>query len=109
MNHSLSISFVLVKAFSKEEEEIDLYNQRISRVLQLKYRESLAYGLFYGMTGLSGNLIVLSVFYFGGVSMSEESLTIGDLSSFLLYAFWVCLIISSHDLFDLSLISSDMS
>ena len=49
----------------------------------------MAYGLFYGMTGLSGNLIVLSVFYFGGISMSQESLTIGDLSSFLLYAFWV--------------------
>ncbi len=82
-----------MKAFSKEEQEIQLYNQRIGNVLQLKYKESLAYGLFFGMTGLSGNLIVLSVFYFGGVSMSEESLTIGDLSSFLLYAFWVCLFI----------------
>jgi ATP-binding cassette subfamily B (MDR/TAP) protein 10 len=80
---------ILVKAFSKEDQEISLYNQRISNVLQLKYKESLAYGLFFGMTGLSGNLIVLSVFYFGGMSMSEESLTIGDLSSFLLYAFWV--------------------
>ncbi len=78
-----------MKAFSKEQQEIQLYNQRITNVLQLKYKESLAYGLFFGMTGLSGNLIILSVFYFGGVSMSEESLTIGDLSSFLLYAFWV--------------------
>lgn len=82
---------VIVKAFSKEGQEIQLYNQRISNVLQLKYKESLAYGVFFGMTGLSGNLIVLSVFYFGGVSMSEEALTIGDLSSFLLYAFWVSL------------------
>jgi ATP-binding cassette subfamily B (MDR/TAP) protein 10 len=78
-----------VKAFSKEEQEIQLYNQRIGDVLKLKYKESLAYGVFFGMTGLSGNLIVLSVFYFGGISMSEYSLTIGDLSSFLLYAFWV--------------------
>jgi ATP-binding cassette subfamily B (MDR/TAP) protein 10 len=80
---------ISVKAFSKEEEEIQLYNQRIGNVLQLKYKESLAYGAFFGMTGLSGNLIVLSVFYFGGVSMSESALTIGDLSSFLLYAVWV--------------------
>ena len=79
----------LVKAFSKEEQEIQLYNQQINNVLKLKYQESLAYGCFYGMTGLSGNLIVLSVFYFGGISMNEEVLTIGDLSSFLLYAFWV--------------------
>ena len=87
----MDIFFFLVKAFSKEDQEIQLYNQRLGNVLQLKYKESLAYGLFFGMTGLSGNLIVLSVFYFGGVSMSEEALTIGDLSSFLLYAFWVCL------------------
>jgi ATP-binding cassette subfamily B (MDR/TAP) protein 10 len=82
---------ILVKAFSKEEQEINFYNQRIDQVLQLKYKESLAYGLFFGMTGLSGNLIVLSVFYFGGISMSEASLSIGDLSSFLMYAFWVSL------------------
>ena len=57
----------------------------------MKYKESLAYGVFFGMTGLSGNLIILSVFYFGGISMSQEALTIGDLSSFLMYAFWVSL------------------
>ncbi|CAF0839275.1 unnamed protein product [Adineta ricciae] len=92
-----------VKAFSKEEQEIQLYNQRISDVLKLKYKESLAYGVFFGMTGLSGNLIVLSVFYFGGVSMSQESLTIGDLSSFLLYAFWVGVSISGIFSFHLEL------
>ncbi|CAF3540080.1 unnamed protein product [Rotaria sordida] len=92
-----------VKSFSKEEQEIQLYNQRISNVLQLKYTESLAYGLFYGMTGLCGNIIVLSVFYFGGVSMSQESLTIGDLSSFLLYAFYVGVSISGIFSFHLEL------
>lgn len=84
------ILLILVKAFSKEEQEIKLYNEHVSDVLRLKYKESMAYGLFFGMTGLSGNMIVLSVFYFGGISMSEQALTIGDLSSFLLYAFWVC-------------------
>lgn len=83
------ILLILVKAFSKEEQEIKLYNEHVSDVLRLKYKESMAYGLFFGMTGLSGNMIVLSVFYFGGISMSEQALTIGDLSSFLLYAFWV--------------------
>lgn len=92
-----------VKAFSKEEQEIQLYNHRIENVLNLKYKESLAYGLFFGMTGLSGNVIVLSVFYFGGISMSENSLTIGDLSSFLMYAFWVGISISGIFSFHLEL------
>jgi ABC-type multidrug transport system fused ATPase/permease subunit len=95
---SIDIRRLSVKAFSKEDQEINQYNERIGQVLQLKYKESLAYGLFFGMTGLSGNLIVLSVFYFGGISMSEESLTIGDLSSFLLYAFWVSRTMASFPL-----------
>jgi len=99
----ITFRLILVKAFSKEEQEIQLYSQRITNVLQLKYKESLAYGAFFGMTGLSGNLIVLSVFYFGGVSMSEEALTIGDLSSFLMYAFWVGISISGIFSFHLEL------
>ncbi|CAF1404125.1 unnamed protein product [Didymodactylos carnosus] len=55
-----------VKAFSQEMKEIRLYNKKIGDVLELKFKESLAYALFYGMTGLSGNCIVLTV----GVSIS---------------------------------------
>ncbi|XP_071475901.1 ATP-binding cassette sub-family B member 10, mitochondrial isoform X2 [Marmota flaviventris] len=41
------------------------------------------------MTGLSGNLIVLSVLYKGGLLMGAAHMTVGELSSFLMYAFWV--------------------
>ena len=40
-------------------------------------------------TGFSGNVIVISVFYFGGLMMLESNMTVGDLSSFLLYATYV--------------------
>ena len=40
-------------------------------------------------TGLSGNVIVLSVFYGGGYMMSQSMLSIGDLSAFILYAAYV--------------------
>lgn len=40
-------------------------------------------------TGLSGNLIVLSVLYKGGLLMGGAHMTVGELSSFLMYAFWV--------------------
>ena len=40
-------------------------------------------------TGLSGNLIVLAVLYKGGLLMGSEHMTVGELSSFLMYAFWV--------------------
>lgn len=42
--------------------------------------------LSFFQTGLSGNIVILSVFYYGGLMMSESQLTVGDLTAFLLYA-----------------------
>ncbi|KAK3093464.1 hypothetical protein FSP39_016049 [Pinctada imbricata] len=75
-----------VRSFAQEHREIDQYNQKITDILKLAYKESLARGVFWASTGLSGNIIVLSVFYYGGMMMQDSTITIGDLSAFLLYA-----------------------
>jgi ATP-binding cassette subfamily B (MDR/TAP) protein 10 len=40
-------------------------------------------------SGFSGNVIVLSVLYYGGIMVSDSSLTVGNLSAFLLYAGYI--------------------
>lgn len=40
-------------------------------------------------TGLSGNMIILSVLYYGGNLVTSGTLTVGELSSFVLYAAYV--------------------
>jgi len=40
-------------------------------------------------SGFSGNVIVLSVLYYGGIMVSENTLTVGNLSAFLLYAGYI--------------------
>ena len=47
-------------------------------------------------TGLSGNAAVLTVFYYGGVLMSDSLITVGQLSSFMLYATTVGIAISGR-------------
>lgn len=78
-----------VRAFAHEKKECAAYDAMIEHVLKLSYKESLARGIFFGCTGLSGNLIVLSVFYYGGMMMTESQITVGELSAFLLYAAYV--------------------
>jgi ATP-binding cassette subfamily B (MDR/TAP) protein 10 len=78
-----------VRAFVQEVKETNVYNSRIDSVLRLSYKEALARGIFWAMTGLSGNLIILSVFYYGGIMMNESQITVGELSSFLMYAAFV--------------------
>ncbi|XP_058525544.1 ATP-binding cassette sub-family B member 10, mitochondrial isoform X3 [Ochotona princeps] len=58
------------------------YLRKLTKVRQ----DSLAQAT---QTGLSGNLIVLSVLYKGGLLMGSAHMTVGELSSFLMYAFWV--------------------
>ncbi|NXT08264.1 ABCBA protein, partial [Prunella fulvescens] len=78
-----------VRAFGQEVAEMEKYTNKVDYVLQLARKEALARAGFFGATGLSGNLIVLSVLYKGGLLMGSAYMTVGELSSFLMYAFWV--------------------
>ena len=44
---------------------------------------------FYGFTGLSGNMIILTVLYYGGSLVTTDVITVGSLTSFILYAAYV--------------------
>ncbi|XP_031341751.1 ATP-binding cassette sub-family B member 10, mitochondrial isoform X2 [Photinus pyralis] len=78
-----------VKTFSRESREIETYTKAIQEVLKLGYKESKARAFFFGMTGFSGNIIIISVLYYGGVMVSSQAITVGNLSSFLLYAAYI--------------------
>uniref|UniRef100_T1J5T0 ABC transmembrane type-1 domain-containing protein n=1 Tax=Strigamia maritima TaxID=126957 RepID=T1J5T0_STRMM len=86
-----------VRAFAQEHTECSRYDSKLWDVLELQYKEALAKAIFFGMvciklgcqafkTGLSGNLIVLSVLYYGGTMMTDAQITVGDLSAFIMYA-----------------------
>ncbi|KAM6977427.1 ATP-binding cassette sub-family B member 10, mitochondrial [Aplochiton taeniatus] len=78
-----------VRAFGKELTEVQKYTEKADYVLQLARKEAVLRAGFFGVTGLSGNFIILSVLYKGGLLMATEHMTVGELSSFLMYAFWV--------------------
>ncbi|XP_048223798.1 ATP-binding cassette sub-family B member 10, mitochondrial isoform X4 [Perognathus longimembris pacificus] len=78
-----------VRAFGKEMTEVEKYASGVDHVLQLARKEAFARAGFFGAAGLSGNLIVLLVLYKGGLLMGTAHMTVGELSSFLMYAFWV--------------------
>ncbi|XP_057591544.1 ATP-binding cassette sub-family B member 10, mitochondrial isoform X2 [Hippopotamus amphibius kiboko] len=88
-----------VRAFGKEMTEIEKYTNKVDHVMQLARKEAFARAGFFGATGLSGNLIVLSVLYKGGLLMGSAHMTVGELSSFLMYAFWVGLSIAGMSSF----------
>ncbi|KAJ0002206.1 hypothetical protein NQD34_002002 [Periophthalmus magnuspinnatus] len=78
-----------VRAFGKELSEVVTYSQRTDSVLSLAKKEAMLRAGFFGVTGLSGNIMILSVLYKGGLLMASQHMTVGELSSFLMYTFWV--------------------
>ncbi|XP_013117064.2 ATP-binding cassette sub-family B member 10, mitochondrial [Stomoxys calcitrans] len=75
-----------VKTFSKEEMECKTYDNLLGEALTLGYKETMARALFFGATGMSGNIIIISVLYYGGNLVIQDALSIGALTSFILYA-----------------------
>jgi len=78
-----------VRVFAMENREIDAYGAKINAVLNKSYKEALINAKFYGMTGLSGNMIILTVLYYGGNLVTTDVLTVGNLASFVLYSAYV--------------------
>lgn len=78
-----------VRAFGKELSEVNTYTEKTDQVFSLARKEALLRAGFFGVTGLSGNFMILSVLYKGGLLMASQHMTVGELSSFLMYTFWV--------------------
>ncbi|KAI8331060.1 P-loop containing nucleoside triphosphate hydrolase protein [Chlamydoabsidia padenii] len=78
-----------VQAFAKEIEEAKRYEMRVQDLYQLARKEAMASGAFFGGAGLSGNLAVLAVLWYGGSMVMENVITIGELASFMLYTAYV--------------------
>lgn len=75
-----------VKIFCKEEYENHLFTKELENALYLGYKDIYARAVFYGIAGLSGNVIIISVLYYGGSLVASNALTIGALTSFVFYA-----------------------
>ncbi|XP_037917942.1 ATP-binding cassette sub-family B member 10, mitochondrial-like [Hermetia illucens] len=75
-----------VKIFCREDQESEKYHNHLLEALQIGYREARAKASFFGLTGLSGNMIIMSVLYYGGTLVMSEQLSVGALTSFILYA-----------------------
>ena len=61
----------------------------MNNVVKQSIKEALVNAKFYGLTGLSGNMIILTVLYYGGSLVTTDVISVGNLTSFILYAAYV--------------------
>ncbi|EMD33179.1 hypothetical protein CERSUDRAFT_118237 [Gelatoporia subvermispora B] len=78
-----------VQAFDALPQEQRKFDQKVGKVLDLARKEAVASGIFFGSTGWSGNVTLLALLGYGGTLVSQGHISVGDLTSLLLYTVYV--------------------
>ena len=76
------------QAFAGEAQEVARYSVQTRKIFDLGKREAKLSALFYSSSGFAGNMTMLVILWFGGGMVQSGALTIGDLSTFLMYALY---------------------
>jgi putative ABC transport system ATP-binding protein len=74
------------QAFVGEAPEVGRYSKQVRKIFELGKKDALLNASFFGVTGFLGNMTVLALLYVGGGMVQSGAISVGQLSSFLLYA-----------------------
>ncbi|RDW65480.1 putative multidrug resistance protein 2 [Coleophoma crateriformis] len=73
------------QAFAGEIQEIGRYNHQIKKIFALGRKEAIISATFFSSSGFLGNMTILALLYSGGSMVKSGMISIGDLTSFLMY------------------------
>lgn len=73
------------QAFAGEVQEVARYNNQVRRIFTLGKREAIISATFFSSSGFMGNMTVMALLYVGGGMVKSGAISIGELSSFLMY------------------------
>lgn len=78
-----------MRAFGQEAKHHNLYGNAISKSYQMAKKVAIAGGSYAGAVMLAENVSLVLVLWFGGSLVLKGDLSIGSLTSFLLYTQYV--------------------
>lgn len=73
------------QAFAGEIQEVGRYNKQVRKIFALGRKESIIAATFFGSTGWAGNMTILALLIVGGNLVRTGAMTMGDLTSFMMY------------------------
>ena len=73
------------QAFAGEIQEVHRYNTQVRKIFDLGKKEAYISALFFSSSGAAGNMTFLALLYFGGSMVKSGAISVGDLTSFLMY------------------------
>ena len=74
------------QSFAGEMQELSRYNNQVRNVFKLGRKEAFISATFFSASGFMGNMTFIALLYVGGAMVRSGGISIGDLTSFLMYA-----------------------
>ena len=74
------------QAFAGEVLEVGRYNKQVRKIFFLGRREAWISATFFSASGLMGNMTIIALLYVGGGMVKSGAISIGELTSFLMYS-----------------------
>lgn len=78
-------AFRTITAFNTQREESQRFNRQVHDIAALQTKEAYAGGIFHSGLGFVGNCAIVTLLTYGGHLVSLGQLTVGDLTSLLMY------------------------
>lgn len=78
-----------VHSFNSVSIEQKKFSNKVDQIFELARKEAFASGLFFGGSGFTGNLTVIALLTYGGTLVGRGEISVGDLSSLMLYTAYV--------------------
>lgn len=91
------------QAFAGEIQEVHRYNSQVRRIFELGKTEAYYSATFFSLSGFMGNMTFIALLYVGGGMVKSGAISIGDLTSFLMYTAY-----AGSSLFGLSAFYSEL-
>ena len=73
------------QAFAGEVQEIHRYSKQVRKVFALGKKEAFISGTFFASTSWGGNMTILAMLIVGGNLVRSGTMSLGDLTSFMMY------------------------
>lgn len=74
------------QSFAGEIQEVSRYNNQTRNIFKLGRKEAFISASFFSASGFMGNMTFIALLYVGGAMVRSGGISIGDLTSFLMYA-----------------------
>lgn len=73
------------QAFAGEQQEVHRYNTQVRKIFGLGRKEAFISATFFSASGFMGNMTFIALLYVGGSMVKSGVITVGDLTTFLMY------------------------